>query len=79
MREKPADRQWLNPDTFLNQQRWEDKPAPEVKNGKTQRRQAFDDALTKLDEFVKSGESENDLRESGGAPDALMPPERHDR
>jgi hypothetical protein len=28
VREKPADRPWLNPSTFLNQRRWEDKPAP---------------------------------------------------
>ena len=28
MRDKPADRPWLNPSTFLNQRRWEDDPAP---------------------------------------------------
>jgi 5-methylcytosine-specific restriction endonuclease McrA len=27
VREKPADRPWLNPATFLNQRRWEDRPA----------------------------------------------------
>lgn len=26
--DKPADRPWLNPATFLNQQRWTDRPAP---------------------------------------------------
>lgn len=26
--DKPPDRQWLNPSTFLNQRRWEDSPAP---------------------------------------------------
>lgn len=28
IRDKPADRPWLNPSTFLNQRRWEDQPAP---------------------------------------------------
>ena len=28
VRDKPADRQWLNPATFLNQERWNDRPAP---------------------------------------------------
>lgn len=28
IREKPSDRPWLNPSTFLNQRRWEDQPAP---------------------------------------------------
>ncbi len=27
VRDKPADRPWLNPATFLNQRRWEDRPA----------------------------------------------------
>ena len=26
--DKPPDRQWLNPTTFLNQERWNDQPAP---------------------------------------------------
>lgn len=28
VRDKPADRPWLNPATFINQRRWEDQPAP---------------------------------------------------
>jgi hypothetical protein len=28
VRDKPCDRPWLNPSTFLNQRRWEDEPAP---------------------------------------------------
>lgn len=34
--EKPPDRPWLNPTTFLNQERWNDQPAPilEKKNAK---------------------------------------------
>jgi hypothetical protein len=27
IREKPADRAWLNPETFINQERWRDQPA----------------------------------------------------
>lgn len=27
IRDKPPDRQWLNPETFLNQERWADQPA----------------------------------------------------
>lgn len=34
IRDKPPDRSWLNPATFLNQNRWEDKPAAVgVRNG----------------------------------------------
>jgi hypothetical protein len=28
VRDRPPDRDWLNPSTFLNQRRWEDQPAP---------------------------------------------------
>lgn len=28
IREKPPDRAWLNPETFLNGERWSDRPAP---------------------------------------------------
>lgn len=28
IRTKPPDRQWLNPETFINQERWNDQPAP---------------------------------------------------
>jgi uncharacterized protein YdaU (DUF1376 family) len=35
VRDKPPDRPWLNPATFLNQNRWEDQPA-QVTNGKPQ-------------------------------------------
>lgn len=53
---KPADRQWLNPATFLNQRRWEDKPAPQPIGGQN---------------HVRSNNSVSvalrDIRESGGA------------
>jgi FMN phosphatase YigB (HAD superfamily) len=35
IRDKPPDRPWLNPATFLNQNRWEDQPA-QVAHGPTQ-------------------------------------------
>ena len=35
--DKPPDRPWLNPSTFLNQNRWEDQPA-QVEHGTTQNR-----------------------------------------
>lgn len=35
IRDKPPDRPWLNPATFLNQNRWEDRPA-QVQNAKSQ-------------------------------------------
>jgi hypothetical protein len=35
IRAKPNDRSWLNPETFLNQERWTDQPAPQGNpNGK---------------------------------------------
>jgi uncharacterized protein YdaU (DUF1376 family) len=36
IRTKPPDRAWLNPETFLNQERWTDQPAPQGNsNGET--------------------------------------------
>ncbi len=38
IRTKPADRAWLNPETFINQERWTDQPATIQghRNGKAQ-------------------------------------------
>ena len=44
---KPPDRQWLNPETFLNQERWADQPAA-VSNGKRNVLDAADDLIAKL-------------------------------
>ena len=45
IRDKPPDRQWLNPATFLNQNRWEDQPATvSAGNGKHGRRTVHDAA-----------------------------------
>jgi hypothetical protein len=58
IREKPPDRPWLNPSTYLNQNRWEDQPA-QVQNGKTSNViQAADNLVSILDSFNRgSGES----------------------
>jgi hypothetical protein len=52
IRDKPPDRPWLNPATFLNQNRWEDQPA-QVANGKPKNAiiQAADDLCRKLASF----------------------------
>jgi hypothetical protein len=58
IREKPPDRPWLNPATFLNQNRWEDQPA-RMQNGKTSNViQATDNLVSILDSFDRgSGET----------------------
>jgi hypothetical protein len=57
IRTKPPDRPWLNPATFLNQDRWEDQPA-KVENAKTGNvLQATDNLVSILDSFNRgSGE-----------------------
>jgi hypothetical protein len=51
IRDKPPDRSWLNPATFLNQNRWEDKPA-QVQNGKTS---SISSACDNLVQLVNAG------------------------
>jgi hypothetical protein len=47
IRDKPPDRAWLNPATFLNQSRWEDQPA-KVQHGRTQEtRQSLPEAASR--------------------------------
>jgi len=68
IRDKPPDRPWLNPATFLNQNRWEDQPA-QVTNAKPRSAiiQAADDLRRKIASFdgptseaerIRSGEVE---------------------
>lgn len=71
IRGKPPDRPWLNPSTFLNQNRWEDQPA-QVANGKTGAiSSACDSLIDRLnagfggpapEERVRGGESEVNAR-----------------
>lgn len=76
IRDKPPDRQWLNPETFINQERWTDQPAQVSKDdGKTEslgniaRRQAeagisFGERPTGL-RIVESGSNVRLLPEAG--------------
>lgn len=47
IRTKPPDRAWLNPETFINQERWLDQPAP-VSQGKQNGRRTVHDAANDL-------------------------------
>lgn len=67
IRDKPPDRPWLNPATFLNQNRWEDQPA-KVQNGKTSNViQATDNLVSILDSFGKGAGESNAIRGPEGA------------
>jgi hypothetical protein len=78
IRDKPPDRAWLNPETFLNQERWADQPATVAaqqgnQHGRRTVHQAADDLISNLralDEpapgSLRGGESEGALR--------LLPP-----
>lgn len=77
IRDKPPDRPWLNPATFLNQNRWEDRPAPVSTIAKP------------LTEFQRKQQETNDvlseLRNSrngnrgGGALDRILPDYHRER
>lgn len=67
IRTKPPDRQWLNPETFINQERWTDQPAKV--NGRRTVQQAADDLIAKLRVFDEpaphglcDGEGEDAIR-----------------
>lgn len=74
VRDKPPDRPWLNPSTFLNQKRWEDEPATvehQPRAGPSADRDYGKGALAKLirnvDESIKNerlGQTEGEI--SGG-------------
>ena len=61
VRDKPPDRPWLNPSTFLNQERWNDQPAPEPvfdlmrDHRDAQRRPSVQDAARELQALVEAG------------------------
>jgi hypothetical protein len=48
IRDKPPDRQWLNPETFLNQERWTDQPATPTQQGNSNGRRTVHDAANDL-------------------------------
>jgi hypothetical protein len=71
-RNKPPDRPWLNPATFLNQNRWEDQPA-QVSNGKAVGfDEAYDRVLEKLNAGFGGPAPEERLRAGAGETDARL-------
>jgi hypothetical protein len=70
---KPPDRAWLNPETFLNQERWADQPAETLaqghSNGQTRSRiiQAADDLSRKIASFDGPAGQDFDVRDAAGA------------
>lgn len=70
IRDKPPDRPWLNPATFLNQNRWEDRPAAVgTQNAKPRSQiiQAADDLRRKIASFDGPARGEDDARGREGA------------
>jgi hypothetical protein len=61
IRDKPPDRPWLNPATFLNQNRWEDQPAKVQSNGKTQDNPRAGSLIGALDRAIAKAEFEENL------------------
>lgn len=51
IRFKPPDRSWLNPETFINQERWTDQPAP-TSQGNQNGRRTVQDAARDLHESI---------------------------
>lgn len=68
IRDKPPDRPWLNPATFLNQNRWEDRPAAVAKQIPTantvhqQRQQESRNVLDQMREFNSGSSSGTNSR-----------------
>jgi hypothetical protein len=81
--DKPPDRQWLNPATFLNQERWTDEPAPPAAkpvNGASPGLSPAERALASVERLrrqmgqASGGDSANADRSAGGV--ELLPPGR---
>lgn len=76
IRDKPPDRSWLNPATFLNQNRWEDQPATvSISNGKPQN--GITQAIKNLNRNIASfdgpaGEADELCGEEGRTPLRLL-------
>jgi hypothetical protein len=49
---KPVDRAWLNPATFLNQDRWADEPAPVARAGPSPPRRGLGDVFGEFGDFL---------------------------
>ena len=66
VRDKPADRPWLNPATFLNQERWSDQPAA-LFAASAKPRDAPLSFAERIENFVNRG-SENEQNSNRGPP-----------
>lgn len=64
---KPTDRQWLNPTTFLNQERWADEPAPSSVHPRTATPSRSKPVIDVLDSLIATME-EADARRIGQDP-----------
>jgi hypothetical protein len=63
---KPADRQWLNPATFLNQERWADQPAKVESNGNGRHpANACSAAIERIQQQISEGELDFGSPENG--------------
>jgi uncharacterized protein YdaU (DUF1376 family) len=70
--DKPADRQWCNPSTWLHQERWNDEPATPTNghaNGKDRSIAAAADRL--VDYYANGGRDPFDTRQRDGADEGL--------
>jgi hypothetical protein len=56
---KPPDRNWLNPATFLRQERFRDRPAPPVKRGEGKRNLGMEAALRLRQELIDREDQSN--------------------
>lgn len=75
IRDKPPDRPWLNPATFLNQNRWEDQPATVNIHAKPRNAiiQAADDLCRTIASFDGPARGTDELRSGEGeAPPRLL-------
>lgn len=75
IRSKPPDRAWLNPETFINQERWNDQPAPVQQgtpNGKRTVHDAAKDLAARVQALDEPAPSLCDA--TGRSPFRLLPP-----
>lgn len=72
IRDRPPDRPWLNPATFLNQNRWEDQPA-KVENAKTSNvLQSTDNLVSFLGSFDRGSNETYEICGPEGAADVRL-------
>lgn len=80
IRTKPPDRPWLNPETFINQERWTDQPAPVsqgANNGRRTVHDAANDLIAKIHAFDEPAPS-SICGGTGETAVRLLPPGRRE-